>query len=131
VLHLLDNLPWHEAQRSDGEGWIGSQTGGYMKKQTTNKEDLLLSADGDISLYKVDKEIFNNLDELIERFYKWKKTNCYDETLFVKFLRNRFGENSVEFVKIVGLFGGKINQKTGRIENDIEEEYQATRWYNF
>jgi hypothetical protein len=96
-----------------------------------SKENLLLSADGDISLYKVDKEILNNLDNLIEEFYKWKKTKCYDETLFVKFLKNKFGENSIEFIKIVGLYCGKINQETGKIEDEIEEEYKETRWYNF
>jgi hypothetical protein len=96
-----------------------------------SKENLLLSADGDISLYKVEKEILNNLDELIEEFYKWKKTNCYDETLFVKFLKTKYGENSIEFIKVVGLYCGYINPKTGKIENDIKEEYKKTRWYNF
>jgi hypothetical protein len=96
-----------------------------------NKDNLLLSCDGDVSLYKVDKEILNNFDELIEEFYKWKKTKCYDETLFVKFLKNKFGANSIEFIRIVGLYGGKINQKTGNIEHDIEEEYKDTKWYNF
>jgi hypothetical protein len=95
------------------------------------KEDLLLSHDGDIALYKVDKYILDDLDELLKQFYKWKRTNCYDETLFVKFLRNKFGEKSVEFVKIVGVVGGKINQRTGEIEDDIEEEYKETKYYNF
>jgi hypothetical protein len=62
---------------------------------------------------------------------KWKKTNCYDETLFVKFLRNKFGEKSVEFVKIVGMVYDKVNPRTGKIEDDIEEEYRETRHYNF
>jgi hypothetical protein len=56
-----------------------------------------------------------------------EKTKCYDETLFVKFLKNKFGANSIEFIRIVGLYGGKINQKTGNIEHDIEEEYKNTR----
>jgi hypothetical protein len=46
-------------------------------------------------------------------------------------LRNKFGEKSVEFVKIVGVVGGKINQRTGEIEDDIEEEYKETKYYNF
>jgi hypothetical protein len=96
-----------------------------------SKENLLLSADGDISLYQVDKEILDNFDDLIEEFYKWKETNCYDETLFVKFLRNKFGEKTVEFVKIVGMACGKVNPRTGKIEDDIEEEYRETRYYNF
>jgi hypothetical protein len=95
------------------------------------KENLLLSHDGDIALYKVDKNILDDLDELLKQFYKWKRTNCYDETLFVKFLRNKFGEKSVEFVKIVGMAYGKINPRTGGIEDDIEEEYRETRYYNF
>jgi hypothetical protein len=104
----------------------------YSEKSVKKeKEDLLLSHDGDISLYKVDKNILNDLDELLQEFYKWKKTNCYDETLFVKFLKNKFGEKSVEFVKIVGVVGGKINQRTGEIEDDIEEEYKETKYYNF
>jgi hypothetical protein len=102
-----------------------------QKSVKKEKEDLLLSHDGDISLYKVDKNILNDLDELLQEFYKWKRTNCYDETLFVKFLRNKFGEKSVEFVKIVGVVGGKINQRTGEIEDDIEEEYKETKYYNF
>jgi hypothetical protein len=96
-----------------------------------NKGNLLLSADGDISLYKVNNEILNNFDNLIEEFYKWKKTMCYDETLFVKFLKKKLGEDSIEFIKIVGHYSGKINRKTGKIENDIEEEYKETKWYNF
>ena len=48
---------------------------------------LLLSADGDIGLYKVDKFILDNFNDILTDFLKWKKTNCYDETLFVKFIK--------------------------------------------
>lgn len=49
-------------------------------------EKLMLSADGDIMLYEVDKQILNDFDNLIKQFFKWKKTNCYDEQLFVSIL---------------------------------------------
>lgn len=95
------------------------------------KEKLLLSADGDISLYEVDREILRNLDDLLGQFYKWKKTNRYDETLFVKFLKLKYGDDSVKFIKIVGVCCGKIDQRTGKIEDDIEEEYKDVTYYNF
>ena len=47
----------------------------------------MLSADGNVILYEVDKQILKDFDNLIERFFQWKKTNCYDEQLFVKFLQ--------------------------------------------
>jgi hypothetical protein len=49
------------------------------------KEDLLLSCDGDISLYKVDREILNNLDDLIEEFYKWKKQSVMMKRYLLSF----------------------------------------------
>lgn len=42
-------------------------------------EKLMLSADGDIILYEVEKQILNDFDDLIEQFFQWKKVNCYDE----------------------------------------------------
>jgi hypothetical protein len=94
------------------------------------KENLLLSADGDISLYQADKEILDNFDDLIKEFCEWNTSNCFDETLFVQFLKNKFGEKSIEFVKIAGVYAEKFN-KRGGIEYDIEKEYPGTRWYNF
>ena len=55
----------------------------------------MLSADGDIMLYEVDKQILNDFDNLIKQFFKWKKTNCYDEQLFVKFLQQKYGNNVI------------------------------------
>lgn len=92
---------------------------------------ILLSADGDISLYKIDKNILHNLDEHLERFYKWKKTSCYDETLFVEYIKKHFGENAIVYCKKAGCVDGRVNQYTGEIEDDIEEEYKDIRWYNF
>lgn len=62
-------------------------------------EKLMLSADGDIMLYEVDKQILNDFDNLIKQFFKWKKTNCYDEQLFVKFLQQKYGNNVIKFIK--------------------------------
>ena len=59
-------------------------------------EKLMLSADGDIMLYEVDKQILNDFDNLIKQFFKWKKTNCYDEQLFVKFLQQKYGNNVIK-----------------------------------
>ncbi len=61
-----------------------------MKENKT----ILLSADAEVALYQVSEEIWSNFDKLIKVFFKWKKTKQYDETLFVKFLRNLYGEGS-------------------------------------
>ena len=80
---------------------------------------LLLSADGDIGLYKVDKFILDNFNDILTDFLKWKKTNCYDETLFVKFIKNKYGGDAIIFKKIVGCCP------------DVEEEYKNIKWFNF
>ncbi len=94
-------------------------------------EQLLLSADGAISLYRVTPAILADLDRLAEAFYEWKNTDSYDETLFVSYLQNRFGPDCICFVKVVGQVGGRINNRTGRVETAIAEEYRSCRWYNF
>lgn len=78
---------------------------------------LALSADGEIKLYNVNQKILDSFDDLLDEFYDWKKTNCYDEQLFVKFLQNKFGTNSIQFVKNLGW--------------DLPKEYVNVRWYNF
>lgn len=80
---------------------------------------LLLSADSDIGLYKVNKTILDNFDTILTEFFKWKKTNCYNETLFVKFIKNRYGDESITFKKIVGCYP------------NVEEEYKNIKWFNF
>lgn len=80
---------------------------------------LLLSADDDIGLYKVNKTILDNFDTILTEFFKWKKTNCYNETLFVKFIKNRYGYESITFEKIVGCYP------------NVEEEYKNIKWFNF
>lgn len=79
--------------------------------------NLALSADGEIKLYQVSQNILDNFDDLLDEFYDWKNTNCYDEQLFVKFLQNKLGTNSIRFVK--------------NLECDIPKEYENVRWYNF
>jgi hypothetical protein len=95
------------------------------------REKLLLSADGNISLYEVKKEIIDNLDNLLDEFYKTKKTNCYDETLFVKFLIDKKGEDSICFIKVVGMVGGTYNPETQTVSEEFPEEYRNIKWYNF
>ena len=79
--------------------------------------DLALSADGEIKLYQVNQKILDSFDDLLDEFYDWKETSCYDEQLFVKFLQNKFGAKSIQFVKNLGW--------------DIPKEYENVRWYNF
>ena len=47
-------------------------------------EDLLLSADGDISLYHVKKEIMDRFDVILDNFYKWKKRGRKKIWKFIK-----------------------------------------------
>lgn len=85
---------------------------------------LLLSADGDISLYEVAREIHDNLDALVNHFYRWKTTYCFDETLFVTFLIGKYGNDAVRFIKVVGTCSGEKSLKSGKVEDDIEEAYR-------
>lgn len=84
-------------------------------------EKLMLSADGDIMLYEVNKQILDNFDSLIEQFFQWKKTNCYDEQLFTKFLQQKCGNEAIKFIKNLGWFD----------YNNIPKEYENIKWYNF
>jgi len=59
----------------------------------------MLSADGDVILYEVDRQILNDFDNLIEEFYEWKKTSCYDEQLFVEFLQQKCGNEKIKLIK--------------------------------
>ncbi len=79
--------------------------------------NLALSADGEIKLYHVNQNILDSFDNLLDEFYDWKKTSCYDEELFVKFLQKKFGAKSIQFVKNLGW--------------NIPKEYERVRWYNF
>lgn len=81
----------------------------------------MLSADGDIMLYEVEKEILNNLDNLIEQFFQWKKINCYAEQLFVKFVQQKYGNETIKFIKNLGWFDN----------NNMPKEYENIKWYNF
>lgn len=65
---------------------------------------LLLSADGTIGLYRVDKKILDIFDAILTDFFKWKKTNAYDGTLFVKYIQKTYGDESITFKKIVGCY---------------------------
>lgn len=80
---------------------------------------LLLSADSYVGLYKVDKVILDNFDTILDDFFKWKKKNRYDETLFVKFIKSVYGDDSIIFKKVVGCYP------------EIENEYKNIKWFNF
>lgn len=79
--------------------------------------NLALSADSEIKLYEVSQVILDNFDDLLDLFFEWKTTNCYDEQLFVEFLQKKFGADSVKFVKNFGY--------------RMPKEYSHILWYNF
>lgn len=97
-----------------------------MKENKT----ILLSADAEVALYQVSEEIWSNFDKLIKVFFKWKKTKQYDETLFVKFLRNLYGEKSIAFITIVGNYSGSPD-KIFQNGKDVTEQYKGVKWFNF
>lgn len=82
---------------------------------------LMLSADGDVILYEVDKNIINDFDNILEQFYSWKKTNCYNEQLFVEYIQKKFGSESIKFIKNLGWFS----------HDNIPNEYRNIKWFNF
>lgn len=84
-------------------------------------EKLMLSADGDIILYEVSKQIIDQFDNLLDQFFEWKETNCYSEQLFVNFLQNICGNESIKFVNNLGYF----------YADKIPEEYANIKWFNF
>ncbi|MGN0534893.1 MAG: hypothetical protein ACI4IR_02710 [Eubacterium sp.] len=88
-----------------------------------NQNKLLLSADGKISLYRVQQTILDEFDKLLDDFYKNKTEKSFDETLFVEYLKNRLGEDSISFVRYVGW----VNTP----QPEIEELYRDVKWYNF
>lgn len=82
---------------------------------------IMLSADGDVGLYKVDKQIYDHFDDLLEQFYQWKKTSCYDEQLFVKFLRQRYGDKAIRLIENLGWSP----------YDSASKDYENIKWYNF
>ena len=95
-------------------------------------ENLLLSADSDISLYEIKKEIFEILDDLCNKFWEGKNMDCYDETAFVRFIKNKYGDDSIKFIKVVGqCSAGDFNEELDRFEDLIQEEYKSAKRINF
>lgn len=82
---------------------------------------LMLSADGDVMLYEVEKSIINNFDNILEDFYNQNKTKNYDEQLFVEYLQKRFGSEAIKFIRNLGCFD----------YDNIPNEYENIKWYNF
>lgn len=95
-------------------------------------ENLLLSADSDISLYEIKKELLEILDNLCNEFFKCKKIDCYDETAFIRFIKNKYGADSIKFIKVVGqCCAGDFNEELDRFEDLIQEEYKNLKRINF
>lgn len=95
-------------------------------------ENLLLSADEDISLYEIKKELLDILDSLCNEFFECKKMDCYDENAFVKFIKNKYGDDSIKFIKVVGqCSAGDFNEELERFEDLIQEEYKSAKRINF
>lgn len=81
-----------------------------------NKSKLLLSADGDISLYEVDDRIINEFEELLDSFVHG---SCYNEQDFVDHIKRKCGENAIRFILIAGCYP------------ELKPEYKNVMWYNF
>lgn len=60
----------------------------------------MLSADGDVLLFTVKKEIIDNFDDLLESFFSSLIIKSYDEQLFIEFIKNKYGEDSIRLEKI-------------------------------
>ena len=95
-------------------------------------KNILLSADGYISLYLIKEELFEIIDELVKEFDISNNTNCFDEKIFVKFLCEKYGEDSIKFVKIVGKCNaGDYNEELDKFDDLIEDEYKNVKLINF
>lgn len=81
----------------------------------------MLSADGDVLLFTVKKEIIDNFDDLLDSFFSSLITKSYDEQLFVEFIKNKYGEDSIRLEKNLGTFD----------EYNIPMEYKNIKWFNF
>lgn len=81
----------------------------------------MLSADGDILLFEVKKDIIDNFDDILKSFYSSLRTKCYDEQLFIEFIKNKYGEDSIRLEKNLGTFA----------EYNIPMEYKNIKWFNF
>ena len=69
--------------------------------------------------FQLRQDFASRITEDESDFFKWKKTNCYDETLCVTFIKKRYGDKSIILKKIVGCYP------------NVEEEYKSIKWFNF
>ncbi len=90
-------------------------------KFKNNIDKLMLSADGDIILYEVCKNIISDFDSILEEFYNQKNTKNYDEQQFVEYLKKKFGKESIRFIKNLGCLDS----------DNIPSEYSNVKWHNF
>nr|WP_072536567.1 hypothetical protein [Anaerococcus mediterraneensis] len=77
----------------------------YIKYPKTKKAYILLSADFDIGLYEVDKNIEEDLEKIEIDFLESLRKNTYDQSDFAKFIENKYGQDSIRFIKNVGTYG--------------------------
>ena len=101
-------------------------------------KNILLSADGEISVYRVPDYAADELDEYCETFFRWMKESpdaqryrfnvngvaCvqYDETDFIRYL-NEYVCN--ERSEIIETLAGVYDEKS------VPEKYRGLPYYNF
>ena len=97
------------------------------------RQRILLSADGKIYLYEAIPEIAADLDACDEAFQKWKqkkRIKYSDVETFVEFLQRKYGKDSIVLKGEVGMYAGRINERTGHIEDDLPDEYSGLKHLN-
>lgn len=99
------------------------------------KSKILLSADSDVSLYEVIAEIEKNLNDLVDEFYDFNESNTYDEELFVRFLKKKYGKNSIKFLSVVGTYtSAHMKGQSDMIFDgnvDVSFKFKDIKWINF
>lgn len=79
-------------------------------------KSVVLSADGDRSVYLVPDEVAENLNEFCDKpFYDWLKADpnaekyrtdrgyCFDERAFIEYIAERFPDTPPSFVEALGI----------------------------
>lgn len=88
-------------------------------------KNVVLSADGERSIYLVPDEAADNLDEIsFKPFYGWLENDpsaekyrtgqgyCFDETAFIEYLAQRFPDTPPRFVEALGIdFGAPLPER--------------------
>ena len=101
-------------------------------------KNVVLSADGERSVYLVPDEAADNVEELASGpFYGWLENDpraekyrteqgyCFDETAFIEYLAQRFPDTPARFVEALGIdFGARCRENTraARLSTSETEE---------